>query len=107
MRISQYMGKNFQNAYCVKTGIFLFEFQSLLCPFLNSTIKTVLNPDFTGLLQKSSWSVDLSNNQDLSREAFTDSTVYGWCGVLCVFIPYPVREGSTLFGDHRGSILSN
>ena len=26
---------------------------------------------------------------------------------LCVFIPSPVREGSTLFGDHRGSILSN
>ena len=25
----------------------------------------------------------------------------------CVFIPSPVREGSTLFGDHRGSILSN
>ena len=27
-------------------------------------------------------------------------------GCVCVFIPSPVREGSTLFGDHRGSILS-
>ena len=26
---------------------------------------------------------------------------------VCVFIPSPVREGSTLFWDHRGSILSN
>ena len=26
---------------------------------------------------------------------------------VCVFIPSSVREGSTLLGDHRGSILSN
>ena len=25
---------------------------------------------------------------------------------MCVFIPSPVMEGSTLFGDHRGSIFS-
>ena len=28
-------------------------------------------------------------------------------GLVCVDIPSPVREGSTLFWDHRGSILSN
>ena len=25
----------------------------------------------------------------------------------CVFISSPVKEGSTRYGDHRGSILSN
>ena len=26
---------------------------------------------------------------------------------MCVFIPSPLRERSTLLGDHRGSVLSN
>ena len=49
----------------------------------------------------------VNKNQTGQAPLITDRYGDIWEVCVCVFIPSPVREGSTLFGDHRGYILSN